>query len=145
MAANILRGGCHCGALEVEFQTDLATGDIGVRACQCSFCRMHGALSISDPKGAVTFRARESEALVRYRFGLKLADFLLCRRCGGYVGAFMSEDGERGLAVVNINAFAERDRFRAPQAMTYDAESVEQRLARRNERWMPARVETARR
>lgn len=140
MAAHTLRGGCHCGALEVEFHTDLATADIGVRACQCPFCRLHGALSASDPKGEVTFRARESDALVRYRFGLKLADFLLCKRCGGYVGAFMIEDG-RGLAVVNINVFGERDRFRVAEGMTYDGESVEQRLVRRRERWMPARVE----
>lgn len=142
MATHLLRGGCHCGALEVEFHTDLATPDIPVRACQCSFCRVHGASSAADIKGTVTFRVREADALVRYRFGLKLADFLLCRRCGGYAGAFMPDEGERGLAVVNINVFAERDRFRAPQPMTYDGESVEQRLARRHERWMPARVET---
>jgi hypothetical protein len=141
MASHLLRGGCHCGALEVELQTDLATSDIGVRACQCPFCRLHGALSASDPKGNVTFRVRDPDALVRYRFGLKLADFLLCKRCGGYVGAYM-EENDRGYAVVNINALGERDRFRAPQAMSYDGETVEQRLARRRERWMPARLET---
>lgn len=142
MPAHVLRGGCHCGALEIEFHTELATSDIGVRACQCPFCRLHGALSASDPKGEVTFRVREGGALVRYRFGLKLADFLLCNRCGGYVGAYMVED-DRGYAVVNINAFADRDRFRPAQPMSYDGENVEQRLARRRERWMPARLETA--
>jgi hypothetical protein len=141
MAAHLLRGACHCGALEVELHTDLATNEIGVRACQCSFCRLHGALSASDPKGNVTFRARDPDGLARYRFGLKLADFLLCKLCGGYVGAYMEEDGH-GYAVVNINAFAARDRFPAPQAMSYDGETVEQRLARRRERWMPARLES---
>lgn len=141
MAANILRGGCQCGALELEVRTELAISDFAVRACQCPFCRLHGALSASDPKGVVTFRAREPDALVRYRFGLKLADFLLCRRCGGYVGAFMAE-GERAFAVININALADRERFRAAQSMSYDGETVEQRLARRRERWMPARLET---
>jgi len=142
MAEKILRGGCHCGCIEIEFATALAVDEVAVRACQCSFCRAHGALSASDPRGTVTFRARGTESLGQYRFGLKLADFLLCRRCGAYVGAYMPDatDGGRGLAVVNINVLADRDRFRAPQSMTYDGETREQRLARRRERWMPARL-----
>src|SRR5262245_47272765 len=141
MGGQILRGGCHCGALEIEFHSELAPERIGVRACQCPFCRLHGALSIADPMGRVIFLARRPDALVRYRFGLKLADFLICRECGGYVGAFMPGDTD-GLAVVNVNALADRDRFGAPQAMTYDGETVEQRLERRRQRWMPARLET---
>lgn len=140
MTANVLRGGCHCGALEVEFHSEHPPEEIAVRACQCAFCRVHAALSISDPAGRVIFRVRRPGALVRYRFGLRLADFLICRECGAYVGAFMPGESD-GLAVVNINTFAERDRFGPVQPMTYDGETIEQRLERRRQRWMPARVE----
>ena len=126
----------------MELATDLDTGDIQVRACQCSFCRTHSALSISDPKGSVVFRADGEQRLSRYRFGLKLSDFLVCARCGGYVGVFMpGESDTNGLAVVNVNCLADRDRFRPSEPMVYDGETPEQRLARRRERWMPARLE----
>lgn len=139
---NLLRGGCHCGSLTVEFATDRQIGDIQVRACQCAFCRTHSALSISDPQGSVLFRVAAAERLSRYRFGLKLSDFLVCTRCGGYVGTFMpGESDTQGLAVVNLNCLAERDRFRPGEPMVYEGETTEQRLARRRERWMPARLE----
>lgn len=139
MTEHILRGGCHCGSLEIEMHTELPTERLPVRTCQCSFCRQHGTVSTSDPAGRVVFRVRDAQALSSYRFGLKLADFLICRRCGVNLGAFMPDAG--GLAVVNVNALAERARFAAPQPMSYEGESVEQRLARRRQRWMPARIE----
>ncbi len=150
MTDNILRGGCHCGALEIEMHTALATGRLPVRACQCTFCRHHGAVSTADPAGHVIFRVREPDQLSTYRFALKLADYLVCRRCGVYVGALMpnsandSAGGSTGaLAVVSVNSLAERAQFVAPQAMDYEGESTEQRVKRRRERWMPARIEMA--
>lgn len=140
MERRILSGGCHCGALSVTFETTLSPGQIQVRACQCSFCRAHGALSISDPQGLLTFGARAPDALVRYRFGLKLADFLLCARCGTYLGAFMADAGG-DYGVLNLNVLNERDTFGPPVGMTYDGESVEKRLQRRRERWTPSRLE----
>ena len=139
MAASNLGGGCHCGALAVQFSTELRVEQIEVRACQCTFCRAHGALSVTDPQGLLTFRANDESRLVRYQFGLKLADFLLCSRCGTYVGAYM-EDGGRGYGVLNICALRERDRFGTPVLMRYDGESNEQRLQRRRQRWTPARL-----
>ena len=79
----------------------------------------------------------------RYRFGLKSADFLVCARCGVYVGAFMpeAEGGVGGLAVLNLNALDERARFVQPaQPMDYDGEDLESRLARRRARWTPAEL-----
>jgi len=141
MASLQLTGQCHCGALGVEFDTELPPEQIQVRACQCGFCRAHGALSVTDPAGLLTFRARDSSLLVRYRFGLKLADFLLCSRCGAYLGAFMQEEA-RSLGVLNICVLAERDRFGTPTLMRYDRETPELRLQRRRERWTPARLVT---
>lgn len=134
-----LAGRCHCGALAVEFDTEIPPQQVQVRACQCGFCRAHGALSVTDPTGLIVFTANDPSLLVRYRFGLKLADFLLCARCGTYIGAYM-QDGERSLGVLNVCALDARDRFGTPVMMRYDAETPETRLKRRRERWTPARL-----
>ena len=129
-------GGCHCGALRVTFETARKPVDIQRRACQCSFCRSHGAVTMSDLDGAMRIDAK-ADALVRYRFGLKTADFLLCARCGIYLGAIYL-DGEDGWAIVNCNALDERDAFSAPiERIVYDGESPGSRGARRKTKWTP--------
>src|SRR5215469_15921681 len=80
-------GSCHCGALGFSFNTALPVAEWSVRACQCGFCRAHGAVTTSDPAGRLVFRIGQRESLRRYRFGLKTADFLVCGVCGVYVGA----------------------------------------------------------
>ena len=137
-----LDGSCHCGALRVRFATSVAPEQAQVRACQCNFCRTHGALSVTDPRGRLTFHAADARVLVRYRFGLKLADFLICARCGAYVGAFMEGSGG-AYGVLNVNVLAARDRFAVPVRMDYEGETVATRLQRRRERWTPAQVECA--
>jgi hypothetical protein len=135
-----LAGGCHCGAIAVTLRLSKPAAETQVRACQCRFCRTHGALSVTDPRGLFVVRELERGALVRYRFGLKLADFLVCGRCGAYVGACMIEpDG--ALGVTNINVLEERDQFPPPEPIVYESETAEQRLARRRQRWTPTRVE----
>lgn len=42
---------CHCGALMACYRTALPPCNWHIRACQCSFCRTHSALSTSDPAG----------------------------------------------------------------------------------------------
>jgi len=138
-----LTGSCHCGALAVELVTRRRPEEFDVRACQCTFCRVHGALSISDPEGRLTYSALQPGALIEYRFGLKLADFLICARCGSYVGAYMSDEARGGYGVLNLNVFPDRDRFGPPKAMTYDGESPVDRLARRRARWTPATLRRA--
>src|SRR6185312_10276384 len=112
-----------------------------VRACQCTFCRTHGALSATDPRGLFLVREVQPGALVRYQFGLKLADFLICGRCGTYVGASMTEPGG-ALGVTNINVLKQRDQFPPPGPIVYESETAEQRLARRRERWTPFQMES---
>jgi hypothetical protein len=130
------RGGCHCGALHVLFETTQAPAALQRRACQCSFCRAHSAVTTSDPDGAMRIDAKAS-ALVRYRFALKSADFLICAQCGVYVGAVFSE-GEDMWGIVNVNAMHERDAFSAPiEGMSYDGESASSRGERRKQKWTP--------
>lgn len=129
-------GGCHCGALSLTFETAVAPAKLERRACQCSFCRAHGVVSVSDPDGALRIDAK-ADALVRYRFGLKTADFLICARCGVYVVSVFG-DGEDLWGVVNANALHERTSFTAAiKAVDYDGETPVSRGERRKHRWTP--------
>ncbi len=135
-------GGCHCGNLEVRFESEIPAEKLQVRACQCSFCRRHNQRSVTDPAGRVTIAVRDPERLSRYRFGLGTADFFICGRCGVYVGAVLEADG-RAWATVNVNALDDRDRFAPGEPVSFEGEDVAGRVARRKARWTPARVEGA--
>jgi len=130
-------GGCHCGALGWRFYTDREPSDWAVRACQCGFCRAHGVQVTSDPEGTVEFFAAVPGALSRYRFGRHTADFLVCARCGVYLGA-VTQTPQGAYATLNVNAM----RFPPPglpeaKSISYDGESREQKSRRRALRWTP--------
>jgi hypothetical protein len=128
-------GGCHCGNLTVRFESDRTPAELGVRTDTCTFCAKHNVRSTSDAQGALHFRAADSEGVERYRFGTRTADFLICRRCGVYVGACMDD----AFGVVNVNVLDGRDEFLAQplKISDLDGESLEERLARRRARWTP--------
>jgi hypothetical protein len=122
----ILRGACHCGQVEVAFETATPVADLPLRACGCSFCRRHGTKAVADPNGRLTISAPPN-GLNRYRFGLRTADYLICRTCGAYIAAVIST-AIPGLA----------DRHAEP--VDYDRESAEDRRARRLTTWTPSRI-----
>ncbi|HTT99290.1 MAG TPA: hypothetical protein VMF58_14680 [Rhizomicrobium sp.] len=133
----IFEGGCHCGNLSYVFETSAPLSALGLRADQCSFCRAHAARNTSDPNGTIRIGVREEAKLSCYRFGLKIADFLLCRDCGVYIGALM-EDGGRMWFTVNVNTFRDRpgdDMAAVP--VDFDGEDVAGRTARRKQKWTP--------
>jgi hypothetical protein len=130
-------GGCHCGALGFAFHTALPVTEWSVRACQCGFCRAHGALTTSDPSGRLAFHVRQGEALERYRFGLMSADFLLCRRCGVYVGAQL-ETARGAFGIINTRTLLPvPEGLPLPAKADYGSESTSERVARREQRWTP--------
>jgi hypothetical protein len=138
--ARMLRGGCHCGNVQVAFETALDPGALPLRACQCSFCRRHGGITTSDPAGRLVIEVRERELLKRYRFALGITDFLLCRTCGVYVAAVMpAEAGTVG--VINVNVLEDRAPFARPATpMEYGNETVADRGTRRAKVWMPVEL-----
>ena len=132
-------GSCHCGALAVRFSSDKPLDALRVGRCACSFCRRHGARTLGDPAGSVEFRGTPGR-LSRYRFGLGITDYLLCAKCGTYVGAVMEEEGAL-IGIVNVNALNTRDSFDAAPALhNYDGENAERRRSRRRKFWMKATV-----
>lgn len=127
-------GSCHCGAIRIEFETGKP---LAPRACQCSFCRKHGARSVSDPDGAASLVFAIEP--IRYRFASRAADYLLCSVCGVYVGA-MTDDGGRALVTFNLNAFDDRRPELEAAPVSYDGESAAERAASRRRRWTPVRI-----
>jgi hypothetical protein len=134
-----LAGHCHCGAIRVILEPGKPVAELPLRACQCGFCRTRGALTTSDP-GAHLFVEAAPGSINRYRFGLQITDFLLCEECGTYVAAVSeTHDGLKG--VVNVRGVALAGfEGREPDPMIYDDETADQRLARRQARWMPVSV-----
>lgn len=132
----IYRGSCHCRAIGFDYGTELAPESWSVRACQCTFCRAHGALSTSDPRGTLEFRVEAAGKLERYRFARRTADFLLCRGCGVYIGAVLAAPAGR-FGIINLNTLADRLSVPTAQPANYDAEDETARIARRVSRWTP--------
>lgn len=130
-------GQCHCGAIGYSYATAIASEAWPVRACQCAFCRAHGAMCTSDPQGAVRFRCSDAHALSRYVFGLRSAEFLVCGRCGVYIAAVMTQ-GDREFTTINLRAMTS-SLPGLPEAapVSYEAESLQQRIRRRARRWTP--------
>jgi hypothetical protein len=131
-----LEGACHCGKIRVVFETPRDPAVLEVRADQCSFCRRHGAKTVSDPEGRLTIRFAEPDVL-RYRFGAHTADFLVCRGCGAYIAAVMEDWAVLNAVGADIETFATR----AAHPVDYDGETVDERRARRRERWTPVTLE----
>ena len=92
---------------------------------------------MSDPAGALKFAADYPDSIGRYRFALKTTDFIICRRCGGYLGAIISTpSGQYGIA--NVNALiASQEGLPQPTTSDYDGESPEARIQRRVAGWTP--------
>jgi hypothetical protein len=135
----ILRGACHCGHIAIEFATSQAAADLPLRACDCSFCRRHGAKSTSDPDGKLTILA-DTGALERYRFGMRVTDFILCRNCGTYIGA-MSREGAHERATLNVVGTAVPELApREAKSVSLDHETSESRRERRRKLWTPVEV-----
>jgi hypothetical protein len=135
-ASHTFEGRCHCGAIGFIFCTVQPPARWAIRACQCTFCRGHGARTVSDPEGSVTFKIAEVSKLARYRFGTGSAEFLFCSNCGVYVGALhTSSTGQ--FATLNINTIREPLDVPATTPISYDGESAEQRRSRRERRWTP--------
>jgi hypothetical protein len=130
-------GGCHCGNLQVRVRLNRPPAENPVRSCACSFCRSHATITVSDPAGQADIRASDWSLVERHRFGSRTADYLLCRRCGVYIGAVCATAaGVR--SVINTRCLTDRTAFtQRPIEPDYDAETTAVRLARRAANWMP--------
>ena len=132
----IFNGACHCGDINAEYETD---APVVLRQDGCGFCSSRGVKSASDPAGRLLIASKHK--LIRYRFGHKTADFLICPRCGTYVAACM--DGPDGpVAVINVVGLSIAELKDAETTFaSLDDEAVDERLQRRLSRWTPMHLE----
>ncbi|MGK5011141.1 GFA family protein [Janthinobacterium sp. MDB2-8] len=76
-----LLGSCHCGA--VRFQVRLTDGLNTARRCNCSYCRMRGAIAISAALQDIEITSGK-ELLTLYQFNTMQAKHYFCSKCGIY-------------------------------------------------------------
>ncbi|MCT4713395.1 GFA family protein [Enterobacteriaceae bacterium H11S18] len=77
-----LAASCHCGS--VKFTVELSEGGFDtIRRCNCSFCRMRGAVVVSAPLTGITVLEGQ-ERLTEYRFNTQQAVHFFCSVCGVY-------------------------------------------------------------
>ena len=136
-----IAGRCHCGNMELVFRTRSRAMDLPLRVCGCSFCVAHGGRYTSDPGGSVSFTFHDPGVLIRYRFGQRTADFLICGHCGVFMAA-VTPAAAPALAVLNVNTFANAKTLtQEATTMDYEGEDKAGRTARRAARWTPV-IET---
>jgi hypothetical protein len=132
-----IAGSCHCGNIRFRLAWEPDPQELPARACTCSFCVKHGGLWTSNPQGRLRVSVREPEHVRHYAFGTKTARFHICSQCGA-VPLVTSDVGGKTYAVVSVNAFDNVDPAIIRRAsITFDAESEEERLARRARNWIP--------
>jgi hypothetical protein len=129
-------GRCHCGAIAFTYRTSMPAAQWRVHACQCRFCRAHGARTVADPLGSLEFHVADASKVNCYRFGTRSSDFVVCRQCGAYIAALITVDGAQ-FATVNINAIDAPLDVPDAEAVSYEGESADARTARRLKRWTP--------
>lgn len=76
-----LPGACHCGA--VQFEVTLTQGLASARRCNCSICRMRGAVAVTARNDGLKL-LEGKESLATYRFNTGVAEHHFCKSCGIY-------------------------------------------------------------
>jgi hypothetical protein len=76
-----MKAACHCQ--NVQFEVDLSDGLNTARRCNCSLCRMRGAVAVSVPLNGIRFSAGE-DRLTLYQFNTNTAKHYFCSVCGVY-------------------------------------------------------------
>ena len=134
----VVEGRCHCGNVALRLETQRSADDLNPRVCSCRFCQMHGAVYVADSKGAAVIDIAEPAAVIRYRFGEKTTDYLICRKCGSFIGAVLVEEGDC-YSALNLNLTNQRE-LSAGEGAAWRGQSPKERIAWRIARWTPTVV-----
>jgi hypothetical protein len=149
------KGGCHCGNIAITLTTPEESPKPTLNACQCSFCRKHGARTYSNRSAKVVLDNEDADSmyLSYYEFGMETAGALLCGHCGVYVCMllvdWMNEGSDfwNGWTTVNVNCLDDQEAWAGleVQAKIYDEEDYEARIERRKKNWCPTTLHGFRR
>lgn len=128
-------GGCHCGNIRVDLVLASEPASYHPRACDCSFCRKHGAAYISDARGSLRIVIADPRSCGRYRQGNELAEMLVCSRCGVLIGALYQGNNGRVFGTVNVRAVEGEALFGSQKVVSPQVLSGDQKVARWSELW----------
>lgn len=137
-------GACHCGSIKVHFRTQKTPAELRSRACQCTFCRLHGASFTSDAAGSLSIVKNSSSIANPYRMGTGTADFLTCTNCGVVPAATWKRDDGKLLSVVRVQCLDIRDELEKHEIrwdLDHELTKPEERFARRSRTWTPTTVQ----
>lgn len=129
-----LSAACHCGNLRLDIELSRPLETYNPRACDCDFCRQHGAAYLSDPAGSMAVSARDLDALGTYRQGSGNAQLLFCKVCGVYVGVVYEEAGRR-FGALNSQIVLAEPGFATPLTVSPKTLSADAKTSRWKEVW----------
>lgn len=105
-------GQCHCGA--VRFVVTLGDGFRSIRRCNCSYCRMRGAVVAMAERDGLKILQGE-DALTSYRFHTGAVRHFFCSRCGIYTHHQRRSDPSRyGVNVACLDGISPFDFSEVP-------------------------------
>lgn len=98
---------CHCGT--VKFRVTLTDGLNTARRCDCSYCRMRGAVVVSADLDDIEI-LEGADALSLYQFGTQTAKHHFCSHCGIYTHhQRRSDPSQYGVNVACLNGVSPFD------------------------------------
>lgn len=105
--SSVYSGACHCG--QVQFDVTLTNGLATASRCDCSFCRMRGAVAVTAPVGGMRITVG-AELLTLYQFNTNTAKHYFCKTCGIYTyHQRRSNPQELGVNVACLNGVSPFD------------------------------------
>ncbi len=129
-------GGCYCANVLLKIRLARAPEAYNPRACDCGFCRKHGAAYISDDSGSLGIEIGTAGDRGSYRQGSEAADFLFCRRCGVLIGVTCEING-RLYGAVNVRSLDSAVAFGPEQSVSPKQLSATGKLQRWQGVWFP--------
>lgn len=76
-----LNGACHCGT--IRFRVRLKSGLDSARRCNCTYCRMRGAVAVATTQAGFEILSG-ADNLTLYQFNTRAAEHFFCSTCGIY-------------------------------------------------------------
>ncbi len=131
---NEISGRCKCGNIELRGSIRDDSLEITPRVCGCNFCRQNKAVYLSDTQGSVEFRFKDKEKVKIHKQGSGLANFIICKSCGSFIGVTY-DSGDEIFATLNLNLLNDLPPLQAPEASIPGNEAVDDKVKRWQHMW----------